>query len=211
LRTQNLQLEKQQEHILELSSQLGELKESFVLLEEKSLLTKETSGLIVDNSLGILNSNLFYWCVCLLVLIVLVYFASIFYAKVMNFSILSLLPKIEIPYDLIPFVKKSQFFEFIVGEYSIRFSVKEGVVTSVHGKGLDDMEYLPIEELLAKGKFVGTDILARSTEVLSSPGCDLSIKSASASISTVEKLSNTIAATEAIQATETLSSIFSVI
>ena len=42
LRTQNLQLEKQQEHILKLSSQLGELKESFVLLEEKSLLTKET-------------------------------------------------------------------------------------------------------------------------------------------------------------------------
>lgn len=189
-----------------MNDKFNDLEQQALLLQEKTEIIQSTSSLVTQNSY--LTSSVIYWCLGILVLAVTLHFGSVLYAKIFKISLWSFLPKIQIPYYLMPYINKTSNFEFIVGDHAIRFLVKGGNVVSAEGKNLSDMGYVPLEELLERGSHIGFDILTKANSMLVDTSSVLTSQSAPIVLTKAQQALTTPGVVEKI---DTMSTILNVI
>jgi hypothetical protein len=72
----------------------------------------------------------------------------------------------ELPYDLIPLLKKSKAFEVILGDYTLRLTTAGKNVQSIEAKHLEDTTYKPLEQVLQQNNSAVKDITTNATQTL---------------------------------------------
>jgi hypothetical protein len=157
----------------EFSLKLADLQSSFNGLEQKMLFEKQGMVLaekaVEENTQLFINSGLYRWCVYVLLVIIAYYLGCYLYAQFLNVSIWTFLPKIPVPCKFLPFLEKEEFFEFILGEFTIRLKVNNGNVIFSEAKNLSEMCYKPLEDLLNSKSDVTKDIVEQTSSLFLDP------------------------------------------
>lgn len=143
---QKIQIEAQQKLIEKMTDEIFELRRNLFDFE-KNLTCFQNEIPIKPEHIDINNQVIHKIILVLLTCLLSWYLFTLLQAKWLGFSFYALLPKISIPSDL-PFTKTDSFFEVLLDNYTIRFSLVDGKVTSVLCKALNKMEYLPLERYL---------------------------------------------------------------
>lgn len=153
---QKNQIEAQQKLIEKLTDEIFELRKNLLDFERNSTFFQNEIP-ITPEKIDIYNPVIHRILLALLTGLLSWYIFTILQAKWLGFSFYALLPKISIPFYL-PFTKTSSFFEVLLGDYTIRFSLVDNKVTSILCKALNQMEYLPLERYLIQDPKVAQGI-----------------------------------------------------
>ena len=170
---QYIKIDSQNLLLDELSSKLVDLQNSFSGLEQKMLLEKSEivliEKLVEDKTQFFLSSGFYHWCFYVLLLMIACYSGCYLYAKILNISIWTFLPKITVPSIFLPFLEKKEFFEFILGEFTVRLNVINGNVVSSEAKHLSDMTYQSLEDLLTNKQDFSKEVMNQTSKLYLDP------------------------------------------
>lgn len=163
---QNIQTKMQEQSLLTLTSKMDKIKERVGIIEQLPGAPEKHAVILLNNAGQSQQPNLLKWVLIVILLAVTVYGAYILYAKWFSFSLFAYLPTMELPYDLIPLLKKSKAFEVILGDYTLRLTTAGKNVQSIEAKHLEDTTYKPLEQVLQQNNSAVKDITTNATQTL---------------------------------------------
>ena len=163
---QNIELRIQKELLEKTVFEFNKIQEKLEKMETLSKTFEAKPINVVDHAAVASEVNILKWLIILLIIALSAYSVYVLYMKWLGFSFTSLLPKINIPIDWLPFMNQKNFFECILGDYTLRFNISGKTVDSVEVKHIEDLSYKPLEDILNKHPSACENLLTEATEVL---------------------------------------------
>lgn len=157
--SQNVKITAFNEKLLAMSLNNEQMKHKLQFIEKA-----EKHTIIVKNVSQVNDVSLLKWLLIALVFAISLYCAYLAYIKWMGFSFISLLP--DLPLGWVPFLKKSDFFECILGDYTLRINLSSNKINSIQAKHINELGYKPLEDVLEKSGDISGHLISNATRLL---------------------------------------------
>jgi len=165
---QNTEMFIQKELLGKTVIEFSKVQEKLDKMEILSKTVKVKSINVVDSDVIASEVNVVKWLMIALIVVLSAYSVYVLYMKWIGFSFAALLPKIDIPLDWLPYINQKNFFECILGEFTIRFNISGKKVDKIEAKHLEDLCYKPLEDILSSNSSVCKNLVRDATEALKS-------------------------------------------